>query len=1164
MTIYSGRPFTPQQQAALDTSAHLAVQANAGAGKTGVLTERFVRILLEHPELSIDSVVAMTFTTKAAAEMKIRVQAILAGPSIPAEHRRRAQDLLASIGSARISTIHSFCSGLLQKYARTTGVDVTKGDLHERTARMLQQQALADTVSEALKGPFAEDVLSVIDDIGVTAFQSALTSLLRSSEERMAVSIAAAKYTDPFDAARAVQDSLQSIVRDEVFSATLVAREIANIDPAKYGVLGTIFDEALAVLDGRTSSEDPLRSVVNILSPILTNAGAVSGTKFRLKGVVKPALSTAVWETLKAWTSVDDVVAEVMHHQHVSRVILDLAHGASERYAEEKRRRHVLDFDDMMALTVQLLQDEETLQDIHRTVQWIMIDEFQDTNAVQYEIVRRLAPRLRGETTGPNVYIVGDDKQSIYGFRFADVRLFRAVTQDIVEANQREGALTSGLVVLPESFRMSPNIVPIVNDICSKVFVRESDYDSDYVDLTGGRTTAAARTTGRVEVLRQTIEKSTTNDDSESEESALQSDLNEEYVVVARRIYEALQGTDPIYVEDSAETVRLVQPGDIAILCRSAAGIMSMATALRAYGIPYRLTSGREFFSRPEVVDACMMIRYCLDRDDNLALLSVLRGPYFTVSDVTIARLIDHTTTESYDERLRRHAAGDDGLRSVVEILDACLRDFAALPASIALQRTLLRCGWYSTIAEDRQHDRMYANMEKVFDIIRTTEHDLGASLRSVVTALSVPEDTDKESERSIGTEHDAVRIMTFHAAKGLEFPVVILSNVNNGSGRAPIYTIGEIGVTWLLPRIEFPPNSDNGVTVSSITRTCNSMTAQRRDRAEDRRLLYVGLTRAADALIINLPRYLKKPKRADAEPEEASLRGIAALLRPWLDVLPPTVRLIREISTDIERWTPPEQQARTVVDLRGIRIEPARLDVVNATDLLPPVLRVDEPEFRPDGDARPDHGPAYGTLIHAVLQDVFTSEYDESDDIDIVTESLRLHAPSSSIRELAEHEIRGVLESTMVKGHRPFIRPEHIEQSLLVPLGDSVLQGTMDVVFPTDSTTYEVWDWKTTALSDSVSLQSAAQPYELQLAAYAYVVLTKSKTIETVHCRLLFTKRAHTGHDNSDRVWVYTTTFTRNDLERLQTLLINALNVTIERRQRRSHQLQITSSRNG
>jgi len=1164
MTIYSGRPFTPQQQAALDTSAHLAVHANAGAGKTGVLTERFVRILLEHPELSIDSVVAMTFTTKAAAEMKIRVQAILAGPSIPAEHRRRAQDLLASIGSARISTIHSFCSGLLQKYARTTGVDVTKGDLHERTARMLQQQALADTVSEALKGPAAEDVLSVIDDIGVSAFQSALTSLLRSSEERMAVSIAAAKYTDPFDAARAVQDSLRSIVRDEVFSATLVAREIANIDPAKYGVLGTIFDEALAVLDGRTSSEDPLRSVVSILSPILTNAGAVNGKKFSFKDVAKPALSTSAWETLKAWTSLDDVALELTHHQRVSRVILDLAETASVRYTNEKRRRQVLDFDDMMSLTVELLHDEETLQDIHRTVQWIMIDEFQDTNAVQYEIVRRLAPRLRGETTGPNVYIVGDDKQSIYGFRFADVRLFRAVTHDIVEANQREGAVTSGLVVLPESFRMSPNIVPIVNDICSKVFVQESEYDSDYVDLTGGRTTPAAHTTGRVEVLRQTILKSVSNDESESDEPALQADLNEEYVVVARRIYEALQGIDPIHVEDSAETVRLVQPGDIAILCRSASGIMSMATALREYGIPYRLTSGREFFSRPEVVDACMMIRYCLDRDDNLALLSVLRGPYFTVHDVTIARLIDHTTSESYDERLRRHAASDNNLRSVVDVLDACLRDFAALPASIALQRTLLRCGWYDTIAEDRQRERMYANMEKVFDIIRTTERDLGASLRAVMTALSVPDDTDKESELSVGTEQDAVRIMTFHAAKGLEFPVVILANLNNSNGRAPIYTIGEVGVTWLLPQIEFPHDNNTGVVVSNIARVCNSMTAQRRDRAEDRRLLYVGLTRAADHLIINLPRYLKKPKKADAEPEEASLRGIAALLRPWLDVRPPSVRMIDETSTGIERWTPPEQQSRTVIDLRGITVEPARLDVVNATDLLPPVVRVDEPEFRPDGDARPDHGPAYGTLIHAVLQDVFTSAHDETDDVDVLMESLRLHAPSSSVRDLAEHEIRRVLESPIVVTHRPYIQPEHIEQSLLVPFGDSVLQGTMDVVFPTDSTTFEVWDWKTTALSDSVSLQSAAQPYELQLAAYAYVVLTRSEQVKTVNCRLLFTKRAHTGHDEDDRVWVYTTTFTRNDLHQLQTLLTSALVATIERRQRRSHQLQITSSRNG
>lgn len=1164
MTIYSGRPFTPQQQAALDTSAHLAVHANAGAGKTGVLTERFVRILLEHPELSIESVVAMTFTTKAAAEMKIRVQAILAGPSLPAEHRRRAQDLLASIGSARISTIHSFCSGLLQKYARTTGVDVTKGDLHERTARMVQQQALADTVSEALKGPAAEDVLSVIDDIGVSAFQSALTSLLRSSEERTAVTKAALKYTDPHDAAKAVQDSLRTIVRDEVYSATRVAREIVNIDPAKYGILGTTFDEALTLLEGRTSSEDPLRSVVNILSPILTSAGAVSGTKFRLKDVVKPALSTSVWETLKAWTSLDDLAREFTHHQRVSRVILDLAQTASVRYAHEKRRRQVLDFDDMMSLTLELLHDEETLQDIHRTVQWIMIDEFQDTNAVQYEIVRRLAPRLRGESTGPNVYIVGDDKQSIYGFRFADVRLFRAVTHDIVEANQREGALTSGLVVLPESFRMSPNIVPVVNDICSNVFVQESEYDSDYVELTGGRTTPAAHTTGRVEVLRQTILKSASNDDSESDDPALQTDLNEEYVVVARRIYEALQRTDPIYVEDTAETVRLVQPGDITILCRSANGIMSMASALREFGIPYRLTSGREFFSRPEVVDACMMIRYCLDRDDNLALLSLLRGPYVSVDDVSIARLIDHTSSESYDERLRRHAETDSRLRSVVDLLDACLRDFAALPASIALQRTLLRCGWYDTIAEDRQRERMYANMEKVFDIIRTTERDLGASLRAVMTALSVPDYTDKESERSVGTEQDAVRIMTFHAAKGLEFPVVILANLNTSSGRAPIYTIGEVGVTWLLPQVEFPHDLDTGVSVSNIARVCNTMTAQRRDRAEDRRLLYVGLTRAADHLIINLPRYLKKPKKADAEPEEASLRGIAALLRPWLDATSPAVRVIDAVSTVVERWTPPTQLSRTVLDLRGINVEPARLDVVNATDLLPPVLRVDEPEFRPDGDARPDHGPAYGTLIHAVLQDVLTSTHDEVDDVDILVESLRLHAPSSSVRDLAEHEIRRVLESAIVTTHRPFLQREHIEQSLLVPFGDAVLQGTMDVAFPTDTTTYEVWDWKTTALVDSVSLHAASQPYTLQLAAYAYVVLTRSNQVETVNCRLLFTKRAHAGLNDGNSDWVYTTTFTRADLPHVQTLLTNALKVTLERRQRRSHLLQITSSRNG
>jgi ATP-dependent helicase/nuclease subunit A len=825
------------RERAVDPRFNVALEASAGTGKTRVLVDRYINLLRAGVDPS--EILALTFTRKAAAEMRDRIVATLrnaaAKGEIPPARWRELRDRTADVA---ISTIDAFCLSLLREFpleadldpgfqmADETEVPRLVDEALDRALRICREVAREDEhvalVFAQLGDRRARAGLSVLLGRRIVA-PAVLTRYLSLGPPDLTVNEAArrgaAALAGVFVSMRGGLDRfLDTGPLDAKFS--LFARELRRLDasieagavePSRVHAAFVHAREHFLTQDGEPRKVLPKRYG--------TSAFASASDRHAHRDFVV-AHARAIAEAYAAYRRDLNVL--------VSKGVWRMFMIAQAEYRRTLDARAALDFPDLLLTSLDLLrQMEEFAQSRFRLesrYHHVLVDEFQDTNRAQWELVSLLIQSW-GEGAGlahtgtlpPSIFIVGDRKQSIYAFRDADVSLFR-------EASRYMSGLRPGGDVrrsISRSFRSVPPLLGFVNDLCAAIAKSPDRRDAFAYD---------EQDRFPVDAVPEPAGDSVSLIEGDTLESCARTTAAEIDHLIA----------DGALVRDRDTGVRRpVRAGDVAILFRTRESHREYEAALEERGISAYVYKGLGFFEADEIQDVLALLRHLADPASDLSAAAWLRSRFIRMSDEGLRRLGPHLADALSSTALPATALEASDSEALLMARRASARWCSLadrLPPAELLDRAIQETAYMAELRGQRfQQGR--ENLKKIRADIRRIQNRGYATLERIVTHLERLAVGDEAN--AVIDAGDAVSLMTVHAAKGLEFPVVFVVNLARGTGnrRAAI-------------RVAVESDRDVSVAVGDFESPADEDETAR-DREESKRLLYVALTRARDRLYL-------------------------------------------------------------------------------------------------------------------------------------------------------------------------------------------------------------------------------------------------------------------------------------------------------------------------
>ncbi|MEP6818588.1 MAG: UvrD-helicase domain-containing protein [bacterium] len=876
------RELQPEQaDAAYEIKKHISVTAGPGSGKTMVLVERYLHILRQNPNLNIDQVVAITFTNRAANEMRERLREELNRilQTASADERKHWLNYKRTLDGAVITTIHGFCARLLREFPVEARVDPQFLLLDEHRAAMLLESVVEEVLTEFISAGHVE-ISRLTLGVGRGRLAEALGQLYRDvrgqglSLDELAMKTAQSHATED-DHERALDELARSMNDFLAIPRTTVAARGRH-----------------AELISSWSSLRPFISKIPDIKDLADYCRAIEGfRKVRpsaagnLKEHVQ-ALDALVWEK-ELLGRVPQVSLDLFAKQYALEIALLLTR-IDERLNQEKQKISALDFDDLELRTLDLLQRPEVLTRAAERYKFFLVDEFQDTNGLQRQLLERLALQKRGGNSA-NLFIVGDQKQSVYGFRGADVAVFSEMTASLLA----EGGESKPLLL---NFRSQPPLINFFNFLFERLFKPADDVspreltELGYVGPEPSVAKRELRDSGPLVELMITTEASGDEDDPKAEQTSRELDAEQ----LARRIISLVDpaGSAGILpassVEFNPDSVEPDKPGnvafkegrqdacaprysDIALLFRAMTNVGVYESVFRRANIPYQTVLGRGFYERAEIRDLIQLLRFLDNKTDELALAAVLRSPLCGISDNALLALrcapwrdevdtatdpLKHfTQTRPLFRALQRHRdiayISDDEhllLDRAADLIKGLIARQHHYSLSTLLRFAVERSEFATVIAAAFDGAQRLANVQRLFTLAERFERSGAHLIRDFVRYVEEFEAIgSRESEGQIDEATNAVKLMTIHQAKGLEFPIVIIPDLQRSS-RPPdnwVLLDRQRGLTLKVP-------DGRGKLVAGLTFSNFEKRHAWREQFESMRLLYVAATRAQDRLILS------------------------------------------------------------------------------------------------------------------------------------------------------------------------------------------------------------------------------------------------------------------------------------------------------------------------
>jgi ATP-dependent exoDNAse (exonuclease V) beta subunit len=765
------------------------VVAGPGSGKTTVLVERF-RSLIELHRFDPGHILAITFTEKAAANMKAKLAELFAHDAT------RLRDL----ESAWVSTIHGFCARLLRENAIAAGIDPRFSVLDAREAEQLQY----DCMNAAL------------DDFVATRRADAL-ELIESLQDPLHIVDHLGNVYDAFRSAGKTAAEVRAMpVPSQPVNPAIMAvrlRSLLSEWPAKLTPLRARQRAELLEWALRLSGADPAHfdDLMGLLDDCPLNFGRIPPDN-------KPPL-----RDFEVELTFLKVLAVDSHYAPYRAMIFDILERFESLYRDRKTSAGQLDFNDLERRAIALLSGTPEVRDrVRAQFRQVMLDEFQDINEQQHELIRL----VRGDDV---FFAVGDVNQSIYGFRHARPEIFTKYRQHIADNNKHSAELL-------HSFRSRAPILRFIEVLLN------SEAGIDPRELVAG-VAFPAKSDPSIEVLKIQDED---RDIATAREARW----------IAHRIL-ALRGTLDLVDGRKADFK------DFAVLCRNSESMRPILDEFDARGIPYVCGRRQSFLLSREGLDIAALLETIANPRNEIALVTVLRSALVGVIDEALLRLRLLASSVSNGMNAFAHDPGKlaDFAPADARKLERFARNLKrwraqqpVIPMELLIVRALSDCGYQYSGVPSRE-----ANVESFLRLARAKgdRHTLLGFLREIESLQNA---LNAESDLSDQDQGNCVQVMTAHAAKGLEFPVVIVAAMEKGTQRdsAPVSFTPEcgLGLKWK------DPGSKKGLDDGFHLR--NSDLLREREKHEEHRLLYVAMTRAAEHLILSYSKISNWAKMVD------------------------------------------------------------------------------------------------------------------------------------------------------------------------------------------------------------------------------------------------------------------------------------------------------------
>jgi ATP-dependent helicase/nuclease subunit A len=822
--------LTTHQKAALDFKNHISLTANAGSGKTFVLSMRYLEIAVSE-NIALRNIAAITFTDKAAGELynKIVKQvderiALSSDPGLT----KKLESIRRQLVSANISTIHSFCINILREFPVEAELDANFVPVDERTSDELIELAVEDVIKSSLEDPGTAEELKYLVRIyaSKSLFAKDLAYLIKNRKNILALEKRLYSLSEA-EIAKFFYSSFLSLF-EQIFLLNK-AEFLGHIEEINETVLEEKGDNPRALelkllinkLRDVESVSGSIPLLIEINNTLCTNKGTIFSQGYLAKKL-RPGIERScayIENYFRGFPSPDLENHEEVESELASfgKKILHFFNLVLEDYNEKKREGGYLDYEDILLHTQKILENDDVRKELGEKFRYIMIDEYQDTNELQYQIFLPILDYLKRG----NLFVVGDEKQSIYMFRDAELEIFSRTKNDIQNENPQ-----NKLLKLPDSFRMSSNLCLFTNSIFRNLF-RDPKLiynEVEHSDLVCARSTGI---TGKVEIL-------IAGDDSGENELA-------EPELIAGRILKLIREEH-------------LKWNDVAILCRKRKLFPVLERSLSSHNIPFTILGGKGFYQKQLIFDICNYFSFLLDHNNDGALAGILRSPFFSLSDAEIFE-ISLKSGRSFWSKLKNISESEGKYIYAAESLTEMLNLSATLDIVSLLRKILMDSDYLAVIASRPDGEQELANINKLLNLTIGFNSRGFNTLYDYIDFLKDSIQTaEDEAQAAVSDDSDSVKIMTYHQAKGLEFPAVFLFKCNETSNsivsKSKSVTINkDFGIFTKLPL----NNNYYGEYKTAPVISLSNLLANKKNNAELKRLFYVGITRAKDFLFLSM-----------------------------------------------------------------------------------------------------------------------------------------------------------------------------------------------------------------------------------------------------------------------------------------------------------------------
>jgi ATP-dependent helicase/nuclease subunit A len=1102
----SGRTPTPEQARVIAGGRRdVLLEAGAGTGKTGVMVERYCRLVCDEG-ISPDAVLAFTFTDKAAAELRQRIRAELGRRT--EEGSERARELLSAIGGAWVTTIHGFCNRLLGGHPVAAGIDPG--------FRVLDAPETARVAREA--------------------FDVALVDFLADGEESREELVA----TFDIDGLRAIVVSIHAELRSRGEAEPRLPEPPAADPEAALAGAASAAAECLAEIEEGDAKREPLeRALARLREP------GPAPTLEELRALRPDGKAKAILPFREAIEAATSRTAEAGEGGEAYRQLAALLELFSARFEAAKEQRAGIDFEDLLILAARLLERADIGEAYRGRFSHLLVDEFQDTNRLQL----RLIEALRGPRSA--LVAVGDELQSIYGFRHADSDVFRRQRQLVEERADAE------LMELSGNFRSRPELIGAVNLFGAALL------GDAYRPLRVG----APQTTADGPIGRTSDDISAHRPPGPAVELLLtaRDGWDEEGI----ELEPAIDGRTPLncLAEARAVAARLreladagVGRGEMVVLLRAFTHLDAYEDSLERAGLRPYVVGGRGYWSQQQVADVCALLATIANPLDDQALFGTLASPACGAAPDTLwlLRAASGKRRHVWPALERAAGAGEaelaeperlaqipdtelELLRELVATLGTLRERAPRLPLAGLIEAAVTETGYDLAVLMRPAGEARFANVRKLMRLAAEFEAREGRDLRGLLDFLAARSESDAEAQAATAAEgHDGVRIMTVHNAKGLEFDVVAVPDLSRSllaGTRPPLLALGR----EQPPRVGMQLRRLGSGSINLFDYADLLEEARQRDSEEGLRLFHVAATRARQRLILS--GVVKPEPGRETKPSTPLIERLVEALgaerdadatvavpppepRPGLDAsfgpseiavrvnLPSPERAaeLRQTHRDPLAGRPLGEGPPPLVERRPpiVPSRPLSYTAISAYEECPyrfymeRVLGLSErvrtlsPRGRQSAYARPaseDASPsgreersAQGAAVHALLEWSQANGWAEPS-----AELAGRHAVAAGLdpertdaRALLE-PVRGWLGSTL-RGRIAGATRLRAEVPILLSIGATVLRGSIDLLVERDGEPPLVVDYKTDRLGGSGPEEHAAR-YETQRSIYALAV---------------------------------------------------------------------------